>query len=360
MVAGAAVFYAGQWLLNNRSQISIGGSSKAQIGDSLISRFNEVIEKNPGNPDFIRLANDEALSPVISSDGKNILYLVPKKGEVRILSIDNYAGGSRVIAKIPVGAQSVSWSKKDGGLIVHYTNYSEYIDTTTGKSKKYDSQIINPVFSPGGDEIAYIFFNDKESAGDIAVADPLLKNYSNIINTRSDQWRLVWADENTLSLILKVPKSNDMHSLYLLDINTKKLSLQLDSLEGLSILWSQKGDKYIYPAIENGVTHLVMANLASGKTRGISAPIDVNRCAWSIDDKTIYCSIPSEFSGSWSGKFIMIDTESGSSKTLDSTSDLTYNANNIDADEIILTILEDALIFRNINDGKLYKINIRP
>jgi hypothetical protein len=83
----------------------------------------------------------------------------------------------------------------------------------------------------------------------------------------------------------------------------------------------------------------------------LNAALNASKCVWSINNKTIYCA----------GKdsFVTIDTSSTQplAKKIATLSSEAQNSA-ATASNLLLTSLEDYLIFQNTQNGKLYGLNL--
>lgn len=350
VLAALAMFLAG-YLISKKS-LTGGQNQQALIGDSLVSRFQEAPEKRVPPTGLFALSRDRAAFPMLSADGKEILYYNPDSGEIRSVSTQNMAGGSTLAAKIQPAARQASWGLNKT-LVATFPSNSIFYDLNSNTSKKLDSKIKKPVLSRAGDKLAYNYFDTETGKGNIGIADPEVGTFKIIMPTRFENWRIDWVSKNVLSLIRHPTPENPAASLFTLDIETGALRSVVDFKPNLEVVWSPSGQKIIYsynndPAQES---NLYFMDLSSREEVELNITLDASKCTWGIDNKTVYCA----------GKdsFVTINTSS--------TSPIPENIPNIPkenldssaiATNLLLTSTEDYLIFRNSQNGKLYGLSL--
>ena len=349
-LVASAVFLAGY--LISRKSLSGNQNEQALIGESLVSRFEEVPEKRVPPVGLFAISRDRAAFPTLSSNGKEILYYNPDNGEIRSVSTQNLTGGSSLVVKIQPGAQKISWASNKT-LVATFPNGSIFYDLNSNTSKKLESKIKNPVLSKTGDKIAYNYFDLKTGEGNISIADPLVESYKVILPTRFGNWKIDWISGGALSLLRPSTVENPTSSLFTLDIENKSLHNILESKNNLEVIWSPDGKKIVY-SYNPDVTQesqLYFMDLANQEETSLNTVLNASKCVWSIDNKTIYCA----------GKdsFVTIDTSSAQplAKKIATLSPEAQNSA-ATASNLLLTSLEDYLIFQNTQNGKLYGLNL--
>jgi hypothetical protein len=349
-LAALAMFLAG-YLISKRS-LTGGQNQQALIDNSLVSRFEESPEKRVSPVGLFALSRDRAVFSALSASGKEIFYYNPESGEVRSVSTQNMAGGSTLVARIQPGARQISWATNKT-LVATYSSDSIFYDLNSNFSKKLDNKIKNPALSRAGDKLAYNYFDPGTGEGNISIADPAAEAFKTLMPTRLENWRIGWVSNNILSLAARPAPGNSISSLFTLDIETKSLRNVLDFKNNLEVVWSPSGRKIIYsygngPAQESS---LYFMDLASRKEIELGVSLGASKCAWSIDDKTVYCA--------GRDSFLTIDT-SAAQPVAENITTLSKEAQSgsATATDLLLTSSEDYLVFRNSQNGKLYGLSL--
>lgn len=345
-----AVFLAG-YLISKKS-LSGNQNEQALIGESLVSRFEEVPEKRVPPVGLFAISRDRAAFPALLVNGKEIFYYNPDNGEIRSAPTQNMTGGSSLVAKIQPGARQISWASNKT-LVAAFSSGSIFYDLNSNTSKKLDGKIKNPILSKKGDKLAYNYFDPETKEGNISIADPLMESFKVILPTRFENWQIGWVSDGVLSLLRPPTVENPTSSLFTLDIESKSLHNILDSKNNLEVVWSPDGKKIVYSYNPDTTqeSQLYFMNLANQEEINLDTTLNASKCVWSIDNKTIYCA----------GKdsFVTIDTSATQplAKKINTLSSEAQSSAST-ATNLLLTGLEDYLIFQNTQNGKLYGLSL--
>lgn len=344
ILASLVTFLAGYLFTRNKNPLN----QQALINNSLVSRFTKTEEKYLEPTGLFKLAR-EASFPVLSADGKEILYYNARNGEVRSVPFRVVSPVSSLLAKIQPGANKITWSANKT-LLAAYSTGDIYYDLSSNFSKKYDSKIKNPVLDKTGTRIAYTLFDPKIGNGSITIADPRIDSHKEILPTRFASWQIMWLGDNELALVKPPTLENSNSSLFLLNVKEKTLNQVLDSKKNLEVAWSPNRQKILYSYTDlytnNGEFYIM--DLDTKENRRLSPDHNASGCAWSLDNKTVYCA--------GSDSFVFFDTSAPDIKTR--TVNAPVNPDTTYATDIFLTSAEDYLIFKNSNDGQLYGLRI--
>ncbi|OGN03918.1 MAG: hypothetical protein A2831_02420 [Candidatus Yanofskybacteria bacterium RIFCSPHIGHO2_01_FULL_44_17] len=322
---------------------------QALINNSLVNRFDKAEEKYQAPSGLFELTSGEASFPHISIAGE-ILYYLPKSGEIRSLSVAAPVAGTTLVAKIQPGASRIDWATNNT-LLANYPTGAIFYDLKSNFSKKYDPLIKNPSLSRVGDKIAYTYFNPESDEGNISIADPRMESFKNILPTRFSGWQIKWLSDNKLALIKPPTLENTHLSLFTLNSESGALENILEFRNNLQIAWSENGQKILYsytdPATQ--VNQLYFMDMVTKTEVSLGSQLEALKCAWSINGKTIYCL---------GGKSLFsFDTSASGTQPKEITS-LDSSTAIANAVHPILTSIEDYIIFKSSKDGKLYGLKI--
>ncbi|MBI2670269.1 MAG: hypothetical protein HYX20_03960 [Candidatus Yanofskybacteria bacterium] len=341
----SAVFLAGYLFTQNRNPLD----QQALINNSLVSRFNEPEEKYTEPTGLFELTSGEANFPILSGNGTEVWYYVPRSGEIRSATVKNPLAGSTLVAKIQPNASNISWGANKM-LLANYSTGAVYYDLGSNFSKKYETKIKNPVLDKTGVKIAYTHFNEMTGSGNVSIADSKFEVSKNIIPTRFAGWQISWLNEKMLALIKPPTLENTHISLFILDTEKKELQNILDFKNNLKVVWSPDGQKIVYSYIDpySGQNGLYFMDLVVKKETSLNLLHNASGCTWSIDNKTVYCAGKDSFV-SFDATATTIETQVVANSQ---NADAAYAAN------MFLTGTEDYLIFKNTKNGKLYGLRL--
>ena len=170
--------------------------------------------------------------------------------------------------------------------------------------------------------------------------------------TRSSYWISSWIGESLLSLYKPDSRYFELSSIYTLDIQKEKLVSIITLEKNLSFRWSPTGNKILYSSDDPiiGKLKLYVNNLSSGDKTEINLDTSASKCAWKHDETAVYCS-KSEPGGDAFYEIGLLE-EKGPIKIM--TPD-----DNVEATDLILTSSGEYLVFRNLNNNRLYSVLLK-
>ncbi len=317
----------------------------ALVNNSLISRFNRTEEKYATPKGPVKISQDDAYSPKLAPNGREIYYYVPQTGQIRsapVVSANDPAGtGSALIAEIKSGLKEITWSA-DGKEIIAKDDASHiYHNLPTKSSKRLNQNALNPVFSKNADQIAYLYYDPATGEGAISLADPQIETFKNILNTRSTDWQIDWVGPKTLSLATD-------NSLFDLNIETGALTKILENKNNLDVVWSPNGQRLIFSSTdaESGESGLFVWDTADQTEANLDIRAQASKCVWSVNSTNIYC-----FAGS---SLVTAEVDQTELEPKIIFTDPGF----VRAETLILSGTEDYLIFRDSQTKKLYRLNL--
>ena len=243
-----------------------------------------------------------------------------------------------------------------------------FIDLNSGEKIAYPPERKSPIFSPTSNKIVYNFLDPAKNINKIEIADISGKNWQEVSKIRIQDLVLQWPQNGKLALSFLSSALNPS-SLFLLDIADGGLIKVIPESFGLEILWSPKGDKIIYSSVDkNGQGPMLkIASVPDRETKDLKVATFAKKCAWSADNRTIFCAVPFEWPTAkltlpddyhrrifyTSDQIIKINPESGEETMVFSPSE-----NLPDIQNIFLGSGEEYLFFTNKKDGLFYAIKL--
>lgn len=337
------------------------GSRTGTILDKFGEEQQPVVNDQPltNEPVSLQLTERKILLVVNSYNKGAVLYFEKNTGKLFELDLETKSE-QPVLNKSLVNFISATWSPTRKAFIGSFVSGSgtifKYFNISTGQEITLDPGIRSVTFSPDGNLIGYHFLapeNSQDQAdspadrtGKIMISEPDGKYPKKILNTRLDGVKLSWPIREKLSL------ETSTSELFLLD-EDGKLSSILEPSFGLDKKWSPSGKKLIFSFSSNvpGQTEqitpvLKIKNIESREER-ILTEASASKCAWSIDDFTVFCAIPKSPSVD---EIYQINTLDGSRKLVAEPL--------MSIREILLSPLEEQIMFVSASDEKLYSIKI--
>jgi len=345
LVAGVAIVAFAVSLL-----VSLPSDNSQKIDDSSLERFNEPVgEYSPQSRAPVKITPEEANFAFSMPNSTKIRYYHARSGGIKEVDIMD-PKSPELIATIKPMASYITWSPNGSELIAQYGAEYRHINLKTGKDTKLAGNIFFPVFSKSSTDVAYLYFDDNAGEGDISVADSSFASFKNILKTRLKSWEIYWNSGRRLSLIA-TSASDNLASVFMLDIENKELSQLLENQRELRVLSSPDGSKILYS--RKARTGIVLSVLSVSENSRVDLKISTSsdKCAWSSDSTTIYCAVPSDKDDS----FYKIPLSTMEAQEILSADEAGF----ADAREMFYINALPALVFKNFKDGRLYLIQLQ-
>lgn len=317
------------------------------------------------------LSKEAILSPTIGENGKTVKYYTRSNGNV--YESDFLGENSKQISSVTLnGLLKAIWSPDKTKVIGIFSDNNKikkyFYNYANNESSLLGEKIGNIAWSPDSKNIAYQFIDSATGQHNISVANPDGTNWKNIFKTRLDDLIVEWPNKEKISL-RQPPSGLAQGILYAINATTGDFNKILSDLFGLSIKWSPKADKILFSSTDDRGKNpkLSLSDSSGTNQKDLNLSGLADKCAWSNDDRTIFCALPQEISANatWpddyykgvvilADDFYKINLETNEkNKILGSSSQTSF-----DAQEIFLSPKEDYLFFINKHDGLLYSLKI--
>lgn len=311
----------------------------------------------------IRLTDDQVVSPALYYKGNGISYFTRQgqlfKNDLQIA--DNttlLANKTEVGLPIKTGIISVIWPQtgdnyiaqvssggKSGFSIYHY-NSGGYIDLP--------ANVTSIDWLPSGEQIIYLWLENNKTTLNIANAD----------NTNYQVLADIWENDDSIHispdgrnlLFYRTQNSDSVNMINLVSTDGKTFRSIVKDGYNIGVNWAPDSRRFLFGK-RDPVTQTVqlwMGNIETGELKSLGLNTIPEKAVWSKDGSKIIVAAPA--SNSESGGF---------------TEDLVYSVTSlngektsfepgisVDIENLFLSINEDILFFRNVQDGGLYYMNI--
>ena len=315
------------------------------------------------------ISKEAVLSPTIGEDGQTVKYYARANGHIWE---SDFLGANlkKISAATLNGLIKAVWSPDAGKVIGIFSDNDKikkyFYDYTNNQSALLGEKVGFVAWSPDSKKIAYEFIDPVNGQNNISTANPDGTNYKNIFKTRLDNLIVEWPSKEKISL-RQPPSGLAQGILYAINSATGDFNKILSDIYGLSVKWSPKADKILYSSTDDRGRNpkLTLSDETGANSKDLKLAGIADKCAWSKDDRTIFCALPQELSANaiWpddyykglvilSDDFYKINLETGDkTKILGSSDQVSY-----DAQELFLSPKEDYLFFINKRDGLLYSL----
>ena len=313
--------------------------------------------------------------PVFDSDTNKILYFY-SNGNLFSSDLDG-KNIKKISSLILNNLVKVIWAPASKDKIIAVFNENgvnkKYLyNYQTGISIPLNDNILWANWSPDSQKIVYQHRDLKNDSNTISISNPDGSNWKNIFKTRLEDLVINWPTDDKISI--QTPVSGLSQGLvYTVSPSTGDFTKVLSDFYGLNAKWSPKADKILFSNTDNNGKKLTLslADNQGAAVKKLDFPTLVDKCVWSLDNKTIFCAVPDFLSTNaiwpddyYKNKLIVSDifyqynTETGSkTKIFERPARAEMNIN-YDAQNLFLSAKEDYLFFTNKNDSKLYRLKL--
>ena len=218
--------------------------------------------------------------------------------------------------------------------------------------------------SPNNSSIFYLFDDEENAYGITAIPSGNKKNQ--IFSSPFIEWLSEWPNDRMITLTTK-PSYGAPGFMYSIDPNVKKLNKILGDINGLTTLTSPSGKLILYN--DNNLS-LRVYNTDTEESISIGVKTMPEKCVWSNDSTTLYCSVPKYISGSnypdvwyqgevsFSDNIWRINTENGSATDIADPTSFS-GGQDIDGIKLSLDKNENYLFLLNKKDSYLWELNLK-
>lgn len=299
------------------------------------------------------LSKGPATSIAINKDTNEVWYYEKSTGKVFAVGFDGKKERTISETVLP-GFVKTEWSpslkevisafiKKASVSLSHFSYISK-------KSTPLPPSTQHAVFSPDGSQIAYLLTEEGQSGIYIGT----LQNKRKILSARSDITSLQWPHGDYLSLITKA--GDGTAALFTLDLRGE-LKRITDFVLGLQTQWSRDGSRVLISFYDTeGTLQLVEYGVAKGIEVPIAPGIRASECAWSLDGETVICGVddsaPFEPGDITSQRIEKVSLNPVQRETI-----MPSNERKVAIKEILLSPVENRVIFINSFDQRVYSLN---
>ena len=348
-----------------------GGLTPSNVnvtGEPLLAEAEPSPTAQGGLTQVQQLIDTPGLFATLGADGQ-IIYYNPQDGKFYQISAD---GVIRVLdSKVFNNVANTTWSQNRNKAILEYPDGSNIVyDFKTGQQTTLPKHWYNFSFSPTDQQIAF-----KSDALDpenrfLAAANVdgsqtvILENLSD----QSSRFNVNWSPNKQMVATYTQGKDLDRSEVYFIGLNNENFKYMLVEGRDFRGTWSPAGDKMVYSVYSANNDYKPQLWIADtnpdtvgNNRRSLGLETWANKCSFSSNNK-IYCAVPAELpfgaglndtsATNIADKIYEIDLNTGA-KTLVATPE-----GNHTIDKIIISESSNSLLFTDLNDNRIYRINL--
>ncbi len=287
-------------------------------------------------------------NPVISFGlrGDTIRY-VGEDG--RVFETDTNNSEPKILSQIKFSnILGIIWSRDLDGLI-YIVNRNDgnkfvFLNLDSGLIKNFDYTVGAMAFSPKGDIIAYV--STVRDTGFIVVQNLKSSDSKNIASLRVKISALGWLDDNTIYF---KSSDNDRYAFFLLTLDGHMTKI-LEDKPNLEELWSENGKQLLFTYTVSGDNKTRILDVVTKEESSLGLDTSINKCAWSSDNRHVFCSAPKDQSGK--EDFYEIDTQTKEKRLILALEPY------ISVGKLAIYELGGYAVIQNMLDHRLYRISL--
>jgi len=317
------------------------------------------------------ISQEPVLDPII--DGQKVKYYLKDNGYVFESSFDG-SEKTRLSSNVLLNLLKVLWSPNKDKVIAVFEDDSllkKYLyNYNTGISFSLNENINWIAWSPAEDRIAYQYYDAQTEDNNISIANPDGSQWTNIFPTRMKNLIVEWPSSGQVAIRTK-PSGLAQSIVYTIDLATGDFQKIISETYGLTVLWSPLGDKMLFSETDNRGKNLKLkiADFNKSTIQELNFVTLPEKCVWSQDNRTVFCAIPKTISSlaalpddyykrlvAFADDFWRINLDIGEKAEIYIPTD--EEAMSYDAQQLLLSPLEDYLLFVNKRNGRLYTLEL--
>ncbi len=328
------------------------------------------------NAPLVAAISDEAvLAPTLSSDGEHIEYYSKKTGETYEINFDGSDKQTISNKELP-GLANVLWSPDASKVITEFYKANGqpqfyYFNYTTNSAIPLKSNL-DTIAWKDNSKIFYKYYDPQTQERTLNIANPDGSDWTKIADLNFKDVIIAPIPKTGLLSFWNTPDANVLSTLYSTPVISGDINTVFTGKYGADYLWSPDGSSVLVSHTDQqGGSRIVLAVIDGDGNNytNLNSATFVQKCVWSLDDKTIYCAVPDSLPSNavlpndyLDGKmtttdsFWKIDTSTGNKTIIAGPNQL--DGKKFDASNLFLNLNESSLFFVNKLDGKLYKINL--
>ncbi|OGI23198.1 MAG: hypothetical protein A3E91_01915 [Candidatus Moranbacteria bacterium RIFCSPHIGHO2_12_FULL_40_10] len=324
------------------------------------------------------LVDSDVSNPILNATGKTVLYYSKSESKAKSLILDGTGRINEISFEDRAsGLSNAIISPKGDKIILAYKNgesTSIFLYEASSKSVKKIKDGIDDVFWDGlGNKIIYKYFDSRTGKRTINIADPDGANWKPLAELPYRYLSASPIPTNSVISFWNSPDANQETILQTAGIMGGEVKKIFSGKYGADYLWSPDGKRALVSATDTADKSKIFLGIINGnggEYRNFAVPTMVSKCVWTGNDEIIYAQPGSVPEGSvlpndyLSGKFKSADTfwkmnVNDLKKERLIGEELMKEINEkFDAANLIYSPEEDALLFVNRYNGKLYELKL--
>ncbi|KKQ53312.1 MAG: hypothetical protein US70_C0004G0029 [Parcubacteria group bacterium GW2011_GWD2_38_11] len=343
----------------------------AIIQTTSVETKNSIV---PIKPEKITSISDGAvIGPIVDKKTEEIKYYDALTGIVWKMDSDGAKKEQITTVKV-LGLKNALWSADHNKVLTtiqkEEQNSFYFYDHQAQTGSLLKNGLDTVVWDNLGTKIFYKYFNSISKERTLNISNPDGSDWQKIADITAKNLNIAPVPSTSLISYWNSPNAIEETQLQVISITGGEAKTILSGKYGADYLWSPDGSKAIVSSLPNKDTKTVLLGVVTidGKYQELNIPTLVSKCAWSLDNKTIYYALPGgipagvvmpndyqENKFNTEDTFWKMDITTGEKERIIETADI---KGKYDSSNMFLSATEDALYFVNKIDQKLYRLEL--
>ena len=322
-------------------------------------------QPRPRDQTIALLVNRVVVGPVLSRQQDKIYYF-DEAGQLYLNPLDGSKEETFGFVDTPRTFGAI-WPDAGGDIIIKAarvgfdgTAYRLYRSTNGGSFKNLPLNIESIDWLPGGQKYVYLWHNSN-GGYELDTAESATDGFSKIANLPSFSY-VTAAPTGTFVLLREPAALGKTNRVQRFDLNTKLTTTLLDRGTNLGVSISPDGNLMLFTRVSegNGLPELWLQDFTKQSFTNLGLNTAVEKIVWSKDSTRFYYALPQavpkddlQLRAATADQLYVYDIDAGSKTKID------LGNKTPDLRDLLLTADQKILFFRDGQDGKLYRVNLK-
>jgi len=297
-----------------------------------------------------------------------IFYLDQQTGHLNVLNTNELNGNPRRITNTTISNTNNFHLNQSGGVVeIIVTNISDVFTGQIPTIEITSEMSITPInltrqnssinLITSNENLNQTFYLEDFNSGTVGgTANFNLTNKNELFSSPIRWWQAQLINEGLVALI-QPPSSNLETDLYVLNLENRETTRILNKIRGLTVLFNETGDQFIYTNNNDGYMRLFHYNLSTGIITETPFRTTVDKCSW-ITNRSFVCGVPETvMRGDYPDDWYKGNTDFNDNLWIYNNMESFFRVVNLENKDVKkLHLTENHLFFINKKDNGLYYI----
>lgn len=326
-------------------------------------QVNQTAPTPKNNPaGAIKLSQNQVVGPALSYSGQSLTFFTTT-GQIYQATVSNTNGNLQLqnehdLNVMPkTGISKILWPLAGPDFIAQLgttTPTWSYFHSSNSSYVDLPSQIESLDWLPSGDKILYIWVENGKAT--LNSSSPDSTNWQKVADMWETDDELHISPDGLTVAYFETKNTKDINSIYSTTPDGKVWKTLVSSGYNSGVLWSPDSKKFLFGKKDpvTGKFELWEYDVLAGQAKDLQLVSTPDKAVWGKDSKFVYAASPAVFvNGNLTNdNLVRIDVNTLAQKPYSTTGQV------IDAENLFLSSDGKDLLFKNLQDGYLYYIDV--